>query len=199
MCSLPVCLSTWRQSLIAKCISILYPGEDRGCLSSNRTGILTHVLPEARRRRRKCEVTGSGSSCLHCSKKGLPCSLSSSSSSAPTAASAWNHLNSNGSWNHDSQRSQLLVSSLRSNQHESRGLSVSSSPEMGLSGQKTKRELSTSAVPDLSLQLELVNLYFDYVHDQFHSLFHPPTFREDVECRRAPLVIVYAMMALSAR
>lgn len=50
-----------------------------------------------------------------------------------------------------------------------------------------------------SLCAELVQLYFDYVHDQFHTLFHPPCFVEDVNRGHAPRILVYGMMALSAR
>jgi hypothetical protein len=54
-------------------------------------------------------------------------------------------------------------------------------------------------LPERAVQLELVDLYFAYINDQFHSLFHPPSFRADVEQGKAPPVIVYAMIALSAR
>ena len=47
--------------------------------------------------------------------------------------------------------------------------------------------------------MELVELYFDLIHDQFHSLFHRPSFMDLVRQRSAPPVILYAMMALSAR
>jgi hypothetical protein len=50
---------------------------------------------------------------------------------------------------------------------------------------------------DLSITLELVELYFDLVHDQFHTLFHRPSFIEAVLKDEAPPTI-YAMLALSA-
>jgi hypothetical protein len=49
------------------------------------------------------------------------------------------------------------------------------------------------------LTFELMELYFKYIHDQFHSLFHRPSFILDLHQGNAPPVIVYAMMALSAR
>jgi hypothetical protein len=49
------------------------------------------------------------------------------------------------------------------------------------------------------LRSELVDLYFDFVHDKFHSLFHKPTIVEDVRNGRLPMVLVYGMAALSAR
>jgi hypothetical protein len=44
-----------------------------------------------------------------------------------------------------------------------------------------------------------VALYFDLIHDQFHTLFHRPSFTESVALGEAPPVILYAMLALSAR
>ncbi|KAN0102568.1 Fungal specific transcription factor domain containing protein [Hyaloscypha variabilis] len=58
---------------------------------------------------------------------------------------------------------------------------------------------SSDSFPSPSICLELVNLYFDFIHDQFHSLFHKPSFVEDVTRGQASPVILLAMMALSAR
>lgn len=54
-------------------------------------------------------------------------------------------------------------------------------------------------LPDQSLCTELVQLYFDYVHDQFHTLFHKPSFMENLLQGQAPSILVNGMMALSAR
>lgn len=54
-------------------------------------------------------------------------------------------------------------------------------------------------MPPAAVCLELLDLYFDYIHDQFHSIFHRPSLEEDVRLGRAPPVILYAIMALSAR
>ena len=50
-----------------------------------------------------------------------------------------------------------------------------------------------------TIVLEIVELYFDLIHDQFHTLFHRPTFTETVAKGTALPVILYAMIALSAR
>lgn len=55
------------------------------------------------------------------------------------------------------------------------------------------------AMPQQLLCIELVHLYFDLIHDQFHFLFHRPSFTEALLHGRAPPVILFAMMALSAR
>lgn len=62
-----------------------------------------------------------------------------------------------------------------------------------------RRTSPAADVPDKALTFELVELYFKYIHDQFHSLFHRPSFILDLHQGNAPTVIVYAMMALSAR
>jgi hypothetical protein len=56
-----------------------------------------------------------------------------------------------------------------------------------------------AGLPDQTLCTELVQLYFNYVHDQFHTLFHPPSFMESLSQGKAPPILVYGMMALSAR
>lgn len=53
--------------------------------------------------------------------------------------------------------------------------------------------------PPKELCLELVELYFDLIHDQFHSLFHRPSFMEQVKKGTAPRILLFAIMALSAR
>jgi hypothetical protein len=60
-------------------------------------------------------------------------------------------------------------------------------------------DFSPTGLPPPELCLELVHLYFDFIHDQFHSLFHRPSVVEDVQAGLAPPVIVFGMMALSAR
>ncbi|KAH7125691.1 hypothetical protein B0J11DRAFT_312165 [Dendryphion nanum] len=54
-------------------------------------------------------------------------------------------------------------------------------------------------MPLMPLRLELVNLYFDYIHDQFHSMYHRPSFTDDVANDRVPKVVLLAMFALSSR
>ncbi|CCF35827.1 ZnF3 [Colletotrichum higginsianum] len=56
-----------------------------------------------------------------------------------------------------------------------------------------------ATLPPLPVRLELLRLYFDYIHDQFHSLFHRPSFVEDALGDRVPHGILYGICALSAR
>jgi hypothetical protein len=58
---------------------------------------------------------------------------------------------------------------------------------------------SLSDLPPMPLRLELVKLYFDYIHDQFHSMYHRPSFTDDVARERVPKIILFAIFALSCR
>lgn len=66
------------------------------------------------------------------------------------------------------------------------------SPSLSFSGPHTE-------LPPMPLRLQLVGLYFDYIHDQFHSLFHRPSFMADVASDRVAPVVLLAIFALSAR
>lgn len=76
-----------------------------------------------------------------------------------------------------------------------------SPPDENLTWSSTvQREGMGSSHPtSRSLCAELVKLYFDYVHDQFHSLFHQPSFEKEMARGEAPRILLYGMMALSAR
>lgn len=60
-------------------------------------------------------------------------------------------------------------------------------------------QVAHTPLPPMALRLKLVELYFKYIHDQFHSLYHRPTFLEDVAHERVADVILFAIFALSAR
>lgn len=54
-------------------------------------------------------------------------------------------------------------------------------------------------VPSPALCKELINLYFRYIHDTFHSLFHQPSLLEDLAGGTIPQIILLAIISLSAR
>jgi hypothetical protein len=80
---------------------------------------------------------------------------------------------------------------VKARQHEITGTTVQS-----LSSETAETGMP---LPPRELCLELVELYFDLIHDQFHSLFHRPSFIELIRKGTAPRVLLFAMMALSAR
>lgn len=56
-----------------------------------------------------------------------------------------------------------------------------------------------AVLPPMPLRLDLVGLYFDYIHDQFHSIFHRPSFTRDVANDCTPSILLFAIFALSSR
>lgn len=60
-------------------------------------------------------------------------------------------------------------------------------------------EQSNAALNSPELFVELVSLYFNYIHNIAHSVFHEPSFMHRLKHGKAPLVHVYAMCALAAR
>lgn len=54
-------------------------------------------------------------------------------------------------------------------------------------------------LPPQVLQEQLVELYFRYIHDTFHSLFHQPSLLEDVRHGTVPRVILLSIISLSSR
>lgn len=77
--------------------------------------------------------------------------------------------------------------------------SYQSPPGSGVSPTSHHALEQPTLLPEINLLLELVNLYFDYVHDQFHSLFHRPTFFEDIAQQAVPEGLLYGMVGLGAR
>ena len=54
-------------------------------------------------------------------------------------------------------------------------------------------------MPEQSVCYELVDLYFDLLHDKQHALFHRPSFVANHRAGRAPDCLILAMLALTAR
>lgn len=55
------------------------------------------------------------------------------------------------------------------------------------------------ALPPAAVCFHLATLYFDYVHDQLHTLFQKPAFMTDMVMNKVPPVIMFAVVSLSAR
>jgi hypothetical protein len=54
-------------------------------------------------------------------------------------------------------------------------------------------------LPPQALCEELTDLYFRYIHDTFHSLFHKPSCMRDISSGKVPHVILFAVISLAAR
>ncbi|KAH6692436.1 fungal-specific transcription factor domain-containing protein [Plectosphaerella plurivora] len=141
-----------------------------------------------RSRRRKCHIEEGQAACLHCSERGLPCDF------VPPEGGYYD------------QRAQRRGehAALKTQRDDGGG-----THHMGVHTPVSRPATSIysdgpsspapASLPGLALRLDLVRLYFDYIHDQFHSLFHRPSFIEDVLHDRVPPAIIFGMMSLSAR
>lgn len=57
----------------------------------------------------------------------------------------------------------------------------------------------TTSLPTRPLCIELTELYFRYIHDTFHSIFHRPSVMQDVANGTLPKVLLFGIVSLSAR
>ena len=60
------------------------------------------------------------------------------------------------------------------------------------------QSISTN-LPPRPLCIELTKLYFQYIHDTFHSIFHAPSTIQEVEEGSLPKVLLFGIISLSAR
>ncbi|KAL4954715.1 hypothetical protein BDW69DRAFT_162660 [Aspergillus filifer] len=60
-------------------------------------------------------------------------------------------------------------------------------------------DVTITGLVSRQLSIELVSLYFHYIHDIPHTIFHEPTFMRRIYDGTAPMVHIYAMCALAAR
>ena len=63
----------------------------------------------------------------------------------------------------------------------------------------TRCQSISTQLPARPLCVELVDLYFRYIHDTFHSIFHRPSLMDEVEAGTIPKVLLLGIISLSAR
>jgi hypothetical protein len=163
----------------------------------------THATCSSRRRR--CQRIPSDSAiCALCQKHSVPCIAS-----AVTA---------NGIKTSHVRGSSFGIAARPTQSHTTSDV-VSTSPHLGdasphavslpqlssnQSGAISPRAIDYGATNDVVLPpatvcSHLATLYFDYVHDQLHTLFQKPAFMTDMVMNKTPPVIMFAVVALSAR
>ncbi|KAE9571158.1 hypothetical protein CGMCC3_g12718 [Colletotrichum fructicola] len=136
-----------------------------------------------RARRRKCHSREGLEDCIHCHERGIKCVQK------PPQGGYYEQRENERKKNQEEQE--------RQHQHQGQ---TSPSPGSHASGWCSRCETTPHAtLPSLPVRLDLVILYFDYIHDQFHSLFHRPSFIEDALADRVPHGLLYGICALSAR
>ncbi|KAF6826057.1 C6 transcription factor [Colletotrichum plurivorum] len=145
-----------------------------------------------RARRRKCQTREGLVGCIYCSERGIKCVQ------IPPPGGYYEQRENQRKQNEEERQQHHH----HRQQQESQGSQghASASPGSHASGWCSRCETTLHArLPSLPVRLDLVRLYFDYIHDQFHSLFHRPTFVEDALADRVPEGILYGICALSAR
>lgn len=134
-----------------------------------------------------------------CRKHNVPCIPSSSTRVVARTAREHAHRNSASSFSNTS------IGPGGTSVPDEQALSTTSyfkeSPQFSLTSPNVT---SYGAVHDVELPpaavcFHLATLYFDYIHDQLHTLFQKPQFMADLAMNRTSPVIAYAMIALAAR
>lgn len=72
-------------------------------------------------------------------------------------------------------------------------------PENPARGERQSKEYGLGVLGSQELFLELVPLYFHYIHNIAHTIFHEPSFMRRLKDGSASMIHVYAMCALAAR
>ncbi|KAF6844251.1 C6 transcription factor [Colletotrichum musicola] len=145
-----------------------------------------------RARRRKCQTREGLVGCIYCSERGIKCVQ------IPPPGGYYEQRENQRKQNEE-ERQQHHHHRQQQGSQGNQG-HASASPGSHASGWCSRCETTPhSRLPSLPVRLDLVRLYFDYIHDQFHSLFHRPSFVEDALADRIPEGILYGICALSAR
>ncbi|KAJ8112129.1 hypothetical protein OPT61_g5437 [Boeremia exigua] len=136
--------------------------------------ILSRPLNHASSRKRRCTYVTSLNSCKECISKDAKCSLS--------------ELGGNAT---DRQRGtcRILLPSQQQNDYAL----------YGIHSRSVSSPLSIYDAPNHEVCTELVELYFDLIHDKQHILFHPQTFMAQYHAGKIPDFLIWGMAALVSR
>lgn len=157
-----------------------------------------------RSRRRRCQrIPPDSAICALCQKHNVPCiasavptpikkSHSRGSSTGIAARPAQSNATSNPP---------LASPRLDTGSPHAASLPQPSSQQGGVTSPYNNEHSTTEDVvlPPAAVCFHLATLYFDYVHDQLHTLFQKPAFMTDMVMNKCPPVIMFAVVALSAR
>lgn len=146
-------------------------------------------------RRRRCQrLLPNNAACALCQKHNVPCIPSSEA----TRASG-----SNGGSNapvRPSSSTSAFNGTPASGNGPQRTLPGNVSPTFVPRSPVTDNgALNRTSLPPTAVSFHLAGLYFDYIHDQLHTLFQKPAFMADMATGQVPPVLLFAIIALSAR
>ncbi|KAI1623355.1 fungal-specific transcription factor [Exophiala viscosa] len=129
-----------------------------------------------RNRRWKCEVVTPKSPCTWCQDRQLTCSFTSSTARKKD-------------WSEAHWEPRPYDSSSETGIRD----------EVASSADYQAAPSTSNGLPSNALRIELVELYFRYIHDTFHSLFHRPSLVQDVIDETIPEVLLFGIISLSSR
>jgi len=153
-----------------------------------------------RSRRRRCQrIPPDNAICALCQKHSVPCIAS--TVHTPTRPSHARNPSSGVARPAQSNATYNASPRLGSGSPHALALPQPSSRQGGVASPHTTNHGATDDVvlPPAAVCFHLATLYFDYVHDQLHTLFQKPAFMTNMVMNKCPPVIMFAVVALSAR
>ena len=158
-----------------------------------------------RSRRRRCQRIPNSAICALCQKHNVPCIAS--TVTTPTkpshARGSGIHVGIAARPSQSDAASNARVASPRLDAGSPHAVSLPqySSQQGGVTSPCNIDHGATEdfVLPPSAVCFHLATLYFDYVHDQLHTLFQKPAFMADMVMNKCPPVIMFAVVALSAR
>jgi hypothetical protein len=154
-----------------------------------------------RSRRRRCQrIPPDSTICALCQKHSVPCVAS----PVPTPAKPSHARGSSigiAARSDAASNARLASPRLDAGSPHAVSLPQPSSQHGGVTSTYNNDHGATEDVtlPPSAVCFHLATLYFDYVHDQLHTLFQKPAFMADMVMNKCPPVIMFAVVALSAR
>lgn len=153
---------------------------------------LLRIKYEKRIRKRRCVPSDNGDECVLCQSLNIPCSLSQNYSEQDVPAAPLKRDFSG------------VAKQLVDREKPLNGISASStfsSPAQVLRSVKPQspQPLRSPLVTTPAVLIELVSLYFRFVHNIAHTLFHEASFIRRLNEGRASMLHVHAICALAAR
>jgi hypothetical protein len=156
-----------------------------------------------RSRRRRCQRLPDSAICALCQKHNVPCIASAVPTPAkpPHARGSSAGISARSAQSDAASNARVASPRLDAGSPHAASLPQHSSQQGGVTSPYSTDSIATDDVrlPPSVVCFHLATLYFDYVHDQLHTLFQKPAFMADMIMNKCPPVIMFAVVALSAR
>lgn len=154
-----------------------------------------------RSRRRRCQRIPDNAICALCQKHNVPCIASTIPTPTKTSHARGSNIGIAARPAQSDIASDVRLASPHVGSSHTLSLPQPSSQHGGVASPHSIDHGAQDdvALPPSAVCFHLATLYFDYVHDQLHTLFQKPAFMADMVMNKCPPVIMFAVVALSAR